>query len=122
MTGARGCKQRFPGAARVLVCGGDFEARSAVAEAVRAAGAEVAEAAGTAEALRLLALAGERGGACAVSLVLDLDGGPGDARGGGLAARAAAAFPEGHPPIRRVEGPAEAVEALISVDVAGGMR
>ncbi len=99
---------------RVLVSGGKFEERTAVAEALRAAGAEVCEAAGTPEALRLMALRAQRREA--LLLACDLEG--------SLAQRAAEAFPEGAPPVARVRGPREALAALRTaragdVDVPG---
>gem|GEM_PF-5927006 len=90
---------------RVLVSGGEFESRQNVARAVRAAGAEVAEAAGTAEALRLMESAARRGVAFAVALDLD----------GSLSPRATEVFVEGHAPVVGVHDAAGALAALVGV-------
>lgn len=87
---------------RVLLSGGDFEARTGVAGALRALGADVSEAAGVPEALRLLSSALAQG--APFGLVLDLEG--------ALALRAATVFPEAPPTVLRVHGPKDAVEAL----------
>lgn len=87
---------------RVLVSGGEFEARQAVAAVLRSAGAEVAEAAGTAEALRLMESAARRGVAFAVALDLE----------GSLSPRAAEVFVEGHASVVEVHDAAGALDAL----------
>ena len=87
---------------RVLLSGGDFAARTDVAEALRALGADVSEAAGAAEALRLLSSAMAQG--APFGLVMDLEG--------ALAQRATTVFPEDPPTVLRVRGPVDAVEAL----------
>lgn len=87
---------------RVLVSGGEFETRGAVADTLRGAGASVSEAAGAPEALRLMSAALHRSELFA--LVVDM--------AGGLAERAATAFPEGTPPMVRADGPSEALAAL----------
>lgn len=90
---------------RILLSGGDFEGRTGVAEALRALGAAVSEAAGASEALRLLSSALAQG--APFGLVLDLEG--------ALALRAAMVFPEAPPTVLRIHGVTDAVEALRNV-------